>query len=288
MGKEELEGVFFHYIKCSTLSSIDPDTAMDWLANNRDCFLSFNTQRISLLNQCADPTIPDDPRILRYCSEDVSKMIASRTRRACLACRPVLLANIYTATRYPIVTCHYLFFGRKEKVELMSQEKFFLKKFNLLSEKDANEILDFLRANQLECNNPAYILRNRLRQLSNAHGINDSWFIFKLMSTRYSAIIKKGVYDFMKDESILPIIDKPEDCEWNYNSTFFVVLMVICAALNLTVDFFLLPDYSHLAQIDGVSLSKNDREVLSDYLWATPEAQRAALTKIMFELLEDG
>lgn len=188
---------------------------------------------------------------------------------------PLLSCVAYAGTEFEC-SCQEICFGTNEYMELYGQDRAFLDRFGDCSGELQSEILCLLDTNQEPVDNPLFIFRRRVDNFAASLGQSLEVFLVPIFSA-----LNRGrpVDDFVYNET--PAIMRSGRSVYRHNRAMFFPLLWMYMLDNVTADYLLLHDYSGRAMYQSKELTSEQKNALSKFLLATPEAQINVLTLML-------
>lgn len=257
------------------LSSLSAKERCQWLrANSKDISSAIWDRTRELLGELEPPTLSltDEDRF--YTTGNFEKLF----RNGAEIPSPVPSAHIvpYCAIRGDELSCQQLIFGEPSVVNLYGRTLAFVSQISALSATRLDKVISSLRKSPVQTNNPIYIVTNRCNEVAASKGVSTSVFCAPF-------------YSSLKVKAILPCLrtggsrqgDFTGSADYNRSNTFMLFAIALSAGTGLSLDYWLLQDYSRHAAIDGKLLSELEQKALSAFLCAEPDAQAAAMGEII-------
>lgn len=180
------------------------------------------------------------------------------------------------------MSCHKVYYGVDKPVVLRGQTLGAVDCFNDVSAATKQAVIKYLRSEPLHTNNPVYIMYRRYKEIAYSEGYPVSiWIADK---SHHTGFFKTTVA--FDDKVILPH-DKNirRDSVLNSSSSLWWMALIVCPLYDLSLDYLFVEDYSAMAVREDRELTELEKEFLSAYLCAKPEAQQLALHMLGFELV---
>ena len=199
---------------------------------------------------------------------------------------PFLNFIAFCATRYSDTSCHKIIFGQHLPIELSGAPLFFVEAMRNLGKEQFAPVIGFLQCpdgSEVKpfVNNPAFIIKERIRELANKNHSYLIPFVSSCTSCSYfSSSIRKNM-----GEEVLPNY-KMYGRSFSSSAGAFVLLLSAAAVYKVSADYLLLPDYSKFAVCNGSPLSWEEQAALSVFLTAPIDIRNDAMKKI-WRLLAD-
>lgn len=236
-----------------------------------------------------NPRLPQLPLTLRqreFCPESSTwNSILESRRKNADSCSPAIFSTVFCEQRYPQTSIHSLMFGAHRPVILRGKYLYLLDEISGMTNSFYNTLLTELQMNALRVTNPAAVIQRRIAEIASSVGCHPTTLSYDILPKVSN---KSRVQEFWKEP--LPWI-RPEQSYKNrdpdsvvryWNSIEIVFMLVFFTSLysGYPADFFVLQDFSEYVTYKNFQLTQKQRDLLSAFLLATPEAQDAAMAKI--------
>ena len=248
-----------------------------WLADVRD---GINDALQTRYRYYHDRT--PSPCCLTYCPEEVRRyftaFVETGTRQR------FLWVTVYVSTRFN-VSCHKLLFGTSYATELFGRTKSFIGIIPGLPPGELRtKLYQCLKDGFLETNSPLYILRQRVTEAGFAQGIP----FFDLKSNGFGGPLQARIIEEMLEGELSPRQEEYTVKEFINCRPGFDLLLHYSSKLKVSADYLILQDYSDFATMNGNPLTSEQKEWLSLYLCASPDAQMQAITILSKYLIDQA
>ena len=191
---------------------------------------------------------------------------------------------IYLSTRYN-VSCHELLFGTRYKLDLFGRTKNFVGLAANLSDLTVQATLrKCLEENHLNTNSPLYVFKQRCLEICAARGTP----IFRANATGFGSPLQARLISIIFDKEISHREEDYTEDELVDCTPGFDLLFRYCLKFSVSADYLILQDYSDFATMNGEPLTPEQKEWLSIYLCATPDAQEHAIRILSRYLIDQA
>lgn len=193
---------------------------------------------------------------------------------------PYLHLVHYWATMSKVSSHEIMYNGESHDIELTGAAKFLVEQVAGLSSAHRTELLDYLTSKRDVITNPIYTMYMRSAELASPRLESVAQFWISVTSERH--FLRRARGDFHYDT-----VNPHEEIKNNVhylttNSSLWWIPLIICPGFDISLDFFVMQDYSRWATLDGAPLMEEQKEILSAFLMASEKAQRHALAMVMY------
>lgn len=179
------------------------------------------------------------------------------------------------------VSCHEIMYnGCTHDIPLSGSALFFVKQIMTLPVDIKAILLEYLQNNRSITTNPIYTLYSRSAELAAKKQLTVEGFWISLTSKKNPVQRKRTNFPYGKVEPQESILNSLSYAVTPHRSMWWITWLM-CPGLDISLDYFVMQDYSHLATMEGRPLSDEETKYLSAYLLASENAQNSALAKVI-------
>lgn len=262
----------------SVLSQMPANKLSEWCLENRAEIQKEISQRIqeTQANNLIRTNV--DPFLLQYGTELLSRRGDLEEHTGAY----LLLRVIDAATRYSGVSCNKILFGEDKGIELFGHPAAFIQALNTVGSEQMLYVLSLLENNKAAVNNAEYVLKERWTELASSYGCSLAALLNRFVArTKYRDVIR----NFSEGDPKRIISSFSRKSDFVCSVAAIHTVLVSCLASHIPADYFLMPDYSDCATINGVPLSGIQKSLLSSYLKAGTSAQEEAILYLLNHLV---